>query len=38
MPLDEAEPLIAPVYERVARVTPGMFARTLGVVAGPLAE
>src|SRR5258708_37011538 len=26
--LAEAEPLIAPVYERVARVTPGMFART----------
>jgi len=26
--LDEAEPLIAPVYERVARQTPGMFART----------
>jgi predicted acetyltransferase len=28
VPLEEAEPLIAPVYERVARVTPGMFART----------
>jgi predicted acetyltransferase len=28
VPLDEAEPLIAPVYERVARETPGMFART----------
>jgi len=28
VPLDEAEPLIAPVYARVARVTPGMFART----------
>ena len=27
MPLAEAEPLIAPVYDRVARVTPGMFAR-----------
>jgi predicted acetyltransferase len=26
--LDGAEPLIAPVYERVATVTPGMFART----------
>jgi predicted acetyltransferase len=26
--LADAEPLIAPVYERVARVTPGMFART----------
>ncbi|MEN3379470.1 MAG: hypothetical protein V7604_4825 [Hyphomicrobiales bacterium] len=28
VPLAEVEPLIAPVYERVARVTPGMFART----------
>jgi predicted acetyltransferase len=28
VPLTEVEPLIAPVYERVARVTPGMFART----------
>jgi len=28
VPLDEAEPLIAPVYECVARETPGMFART----------
>ena len=28
VPLDEAEPLIAPVYERVAAATPGMFART----------
>lgn len=27
VPLEEAEPLIAPVYERVARATPGMFAR-----------
>lgn len=26
--LEEAEPLIAPIYENVARVTPGMFART----------
>jgi predicted acetyltransferase len=26
--LDEAEPLIAPIYQRVARQTPGMFART----------
>jgi len=26
--LEEAEPLIAPVYERVARETPGMFARS----------
>jgi len=26
--LDEAEPLVAPVYDRVARVTPGMFARS----------
>lgn len=26
--LAEAEPLVAPVYERVARVTPGMFARS----------
>jgi predicted acetyltransferase len=28
VPLDEAEPLVARVYERVARVTPGMFVRT----------
>ena len=28
VPLKEAEPLIAPIYESVARVTPGMFART----------
>jgi predicted acetyltransferase len=28
VPLEEAQPLIAPVYERVARATPGMFART----------
>jgi predicted acetyltransferase len=28
VPLDEAEPLIAPVYERVARQAPGMFARS----------
>jgi predicted acetyltransferase len=28
VPLDEAEGLVAPIYERVARVTPGMFART----------
>ncbi|TMI99370.1 MAG: GNAT family N-acetyltransferase [Alphaproteobacteria bacterium] len=28
VPLGEAERLIAPVYERVARVRPGMFART----------
>jgi predicted acetyltransferase len=28
VPLDEAEALVAPIYERVARVTPGMFART----------
>jgi predicted acetyltransferase len=27
VPLTEAEPLIAPVYDRVARVTPGMFTR-----------
>jgi predicted acetyltransferase len=26
--LAEAEPLVAPIYQRVARVTPGMFART----------
>jgi len=26
--LQEAEPLIAPIYERVARVTPGMYLRT----------
>ena len=38
VPLDEAEPLVAPIYERVARVTPGMFARTSGLVAGPGAE
>jgi predicted acetyltransferase len=28
VPLSEAEPLIAPIYDRVARQTPGMFART----------
>jgi predicted acetyltransferase len=28
VPLGEAEPLVAPIYERVARATPGMFART----------
>src|SRR5437660_4669374 len=28
MPLDEAEPLVAPIYQRVARATPGMFARS----------
>ena len=28
VPLEEAEPLIAPVYDRVARVTPGMYIRT----------
>ena len=28
VPLEEAEPLIAPIYENVARVTPGMFARS----------
>jgi len=28
VPLDAAEPLIAPIYERVAQATPGMFART----------
>ena len=28
VPLEEAEPLIAPVYERVARETSGMFARS----------
>jgi len=28
VPLAEAEPLIAPIYGRVAHVTPGMFART----------
>jgi len=28
VPLEEAEPLVAPVYERVARITPGMFARS----------
>ena len=27
VPLAEAEPLVAPIYEQVARVTPGMFAR-----------
>jgi predicted acetyltransferase len=26
--LDEAEPLVAPIYDRVARATPGMFARS----------
>jgi predicted acetyltransferase len=28
VPLEAAEPLIAPIYDRVARATPGMFART----------
>ena len=28
VPLAEAEPLIAPIYDRVARATPGMFVRT----------
>jgi len=28
VPLGEAEPLVAPVWERVAAVTPGMFARS----------
>jgi predicted acetyltransferase len=28
VPLTEAEPLVAPVWERVALATPGMFART----------
>ena len=28
VPVAEAEPLVAPVWERVAAVTPGMFART----------
>ena len=28
VPLSEAEPFVAPVYDRVARATPGMFART----------
>jgi predicted acetyltransferase len=28
VPLEDAEPLVAPIYERVTRVTPGMFART----------
>ncbi len=28
VPLDEAEPLVAPVHDQVARVTPGMFARS----------
>ena len=28
VPLDEAEPLVAPVYARVAQETPGMFARS----------
>ena len=28
VPLEDAEPLVAPIYERVSRVTPGMFART----------
>ena len=38
VPLAEAEPLVAPIYERVARETPGMFARTSAVVAGPAAD
>jgi len=28
VPLGEAEPLVAPIYESVAHATPGMFART----------
>src|SRR3954451_10535622 len=28
VPLGEAEPLLAPIYERVARTTPGMFTRS----------
>jgi predicted acetyltransferase len=28
VPLDEAEPLVAPIYDEVARCTPGMFVRT----------
>src|SRR5439155_3796897 len=28
VPLEAAEPLLAPIYERVAIATPGMFART----------
>jgi predicted acetyltransferase len=28
VPLAEAEPLVAPIYQRVARATPGMFARS----------
>jgi predicted acetyltransferase len=28
VPLEEAETLVAPIYERVARVTPGMYLRT----------
>lgn len=28
VPLDKAAPLLAPIYEEVARCTPGMFART----------
>jgi predicted acetyltransferase len=28
VPLEDAEPLVAAVYDRVARATPGMFART----------
>jgi predicted acetyltransferase len=27
-PIGDAEPLVAPIYERVARATPGMFARS----------
>jgi predicted acetyltransferase len=28
VPLDEAEPLVAPIYDSAARATPGMFRRT----------
>lgn len=28
VPLDEAKPLVQPVYDRVQRLTPGMFSRT----------
>ena len=36
--LAEAEPLIAPVYERVARETPGMYRAHVRLVAGPAAD
>ena len=38
VPLDAAEPLVAPIYARVARETPGMYRAHVGLVAGPAAD